>query len=219
MVSEVRRRPRSLRAAVGLLTLVAFAAVGCASGDDDGEVQPLGGNDPSESVSASPSESESPPETAPLDGVGELRFTRIRSETSTGDDTADGALLAYIGYTEMSGRLFADPTSGTEDLRLYSTGQAFDEAAGYAAQLADDGKSLQGAVTIRPEVVGEPDGQLVVIEDCMDQSDVRVHFADGDSQDIDQEDWLDIHAEIQRTSGHGWRVATYQLDGRSRPCE
>ena len=86
-------------------------------------------------------------------------------------------------------------------------------------QLADEGKNLQGVVTIRPEVVGEPDGQLVVIEDCMDQSEVQVHFADGDSQDIDQEDWLDIHAEVQRTSGHGWRVATYQLDGRSRPCE
>ena len=215
---KAKQRPRAVIVTAAMLAVMTVGTSGCSSGDDDDDVEPLGGA-PSESVTASATPTSSPPETTPVEGVGDLRFTRVMSETSTGDSAVDGALLAYIGYTEMSGRLFADPTADTEDVGLYASGRALDQAVDLAAQLAEDEQNLQGAVTIRPEVAGQPSEQLVLIEDCMDQSEVRLHHADGDPDDIDQADWLDIHAEVQRTSGHGWRVTTYQLDGRSRPCE
>ncbi len=205
---------RTAWTAVAIAALLSYAAAGCDSGGDD-TVAPLGSDSPS--PAATPPPTTPAPTTTASDILTDLQFTDVVSDTSTGDDTADGALRAYVGFTEIVGRLLAEPDPDAPGLERYASDPALAAMAGYVAEVAGDDMAIVGTVIVRPEAAETAD-RLVLIEDCMDQSDVREHRADGSVTDPVDSDWLDIRSEVHLLPGAGWRIATYEIDERSRPC-
>lgn len=202
------------RAAVaGIVALLSYVAAGCDSGNDT--VAPLGRDSPSPAATRTPTTPA--PTTTASDILTDLQFTEVVSDTSTGDDAADGALRAYIGFTEIVGRLLAEPDPDPAGLERYASDPALAAMTDYVAEVAGDDMTIVGTVIVRPEAAETAD-RLVLIEDCMDQSDVREHRADGNVTDPADTDWLDIHSEVHLLPGAGWRVTTYEIDERSRPC-